>query len=276
MTVAIKFEKVSRHFEAVKAVDGVSLEIVDGEFFSMLGPSGSGKTTCLRLIAGFEQPTAGRISIHGKDVAGKTAQFEISLRKVEHGRLPELDAEFAKSLGVADGDLGKMRAEIKANVEREVKQRLGARLKASVMQALLDTTKIELPKSLVDMEANRLVENARADLQGRGIKMENLPIDPRVFEEQARRRVALGLVMGECIKRHDLGAKPAQVRALVEEHAQSYEQPGEVVKWFYMQPQRLSEMEGLALESNVVNWVLSKAKAAEKTVSFEELMGSGA
>jgi trigger factor len=210
---------------------------------------------------------------HGKDVAGKEARFEVTVRKVEQGRLPQIDAELAKGLGVADGDLGKMRAEIKENVEREVKQRLGSRLKADVMQALLDTTKVELPKSLVDLEAKRLVENARADLQGRGIKIENLPVDPRVFEEQARRRVALGLIMGECIKKHDLGAKPAQVRALVEEHAQSYEQPGEVVKWFYSQPERLAEFEGLAVEENVIQWVLGRAKVEEKTVAFDELMG---
>jgi len=210
---------------------------------------------------------------HAKDVAGKAAGFEVTVRKVEQGRLPEVDAEFARSLGVADGDLGKMRAEIKANVEREVKQRLGSQLKSAVMQALLDTTQVELPKSLVDMEARRLVENARADLQGRGMKLENLPIDPRVFEEQARRRVALGLIMGECIKKHDLGAKPAQVRTLVEEHAQSYEQPGEVVRWFYSQPERLAEFEGLAVEDNVIQWVLGQAKVEEKTVAFDELMG---
>lgn len=210
---------------------------------------------------------------HGKDVAGKDARFEVSLRKVERGHLPEVDAEFAKALGVADGDLDKMRAEIKANVEREIKQRLGNRLKSGVMQALLDATKVDLPKSLVDMEARRLVENARADLQGRGLKMENLPIDPRVFDEQARRRVALGLIMGECIKKHDLGAKPAQVRALVDEHAQSYEQPGEVVKWFYSQPERLAEFEGLAVEDNVIQWALGQAKVEEKTVAFDELMG---
>ncbi|MCC6610725.1 MAG: trigger factor [Burkholderiales bacterium] len=210
---------------------------------------------------------------HGKDVAGKEARFEVTVRKVERGRVPEVDAEFAKALGVADGDLGKMRAEIKENVEREVKQRLGSRLKSDVMQALLDTTRIELPKGLVDLEAKRLVENARADLQGRGIKMENLPVDLRVFEEQARRRVALGLIMAECIKQHDLGAKPAQVRALVEEHAGSYEQPDEVVKWFYSQPERLAEFEGLVVEDNVIQWVLGQAKVEEKTVAFDELMG---
>jgi trigger factor len=209
---------------------------------------------------------------HGKDVAGRQARFEIKVKKVEQGRLPDVDAEFAKSLGVADGDLGKMRAEIKSNVEREVRQRLGARLKNLVMQALLDSTKIDLPKSLVDMEAQRLVGTAAEDLKARGLKIEDMPIGPQVFEEQARRRVALGLIMGECIRKHDLGAKPQQVRALVEEQAESYEQPGEVVKWFYSQPERLAEFEGLAVEQNVLDWVLKQAKVEEKPVAFDELM----
>ena len=133
---------------------------------------------------------------HGKDIAGKEARFEIKVKKVEQGRLPELDAEFAKSLGVADGDLGKMRAEIKSNVEREVRQRLSARLKSHVMQALLDSTKVDVPKALVDGEAQRLVGAAAEDLKARGLKIEDMPIGPQVFEEQARRRVALGLIMG--------------------------------------------------------------------------------
>lgn len=213
---------------------------------------------------------------HGKDVAGKTATFDLSLKQVEEPRLPEVDAEFARSLGVADGDLAKMRAEVRANVEREVRKRVDARIKNQTMQALLDTTKLELPKALVEMEAKQLVERAAADLQARGVKIESLPFDPKAFEETAKRRVALGLIIGELARSEGLQPKPAEVRALVEQEAQSYDSPAEVVKWFYMQPQRLSEMEGLALEGNVVNWVLSKAKVADKTVSFEELMGSGA
>jgi trigger factor len=209
----------------------------------------------------------------GKDVAGKTASFAVSVKKVEAPRLPELDADFARALGVADGDLGKMRAEVKANVEREVKKRLGGDLKNRVMQALLDAARPELPKSLVDMEVQRLVSGARADLQARGLKMENMPIDPQVFEAQAKRRVALGLIVAELVKKHDLAAKPQQVRALVEEHAASYEQPGEVVKWYYSQPERLAEFEGLAVEENVVDWVLRNAKTVDTPVAFDQLMG---
>lgn len=209
----------------------------------------------------------------GRDVAGKTASFAVTLKAVEAPRLPEVDAEFARSLGIADGDLGKMRAEVKANVEREVKKRLGSDLKNRVMQALFDAARPELPKSLVDMEVQRVVAGARADLQARGLKMESMPIDPQIFEDQARRRVALGLIVGELVKKHDLAAKPQQVRALVDEHAASYEQPGEVVKWYYSQPERLAEFEGLAVEQNVVDWVLKNAKTVDKAVAFDQLMG---
>jgi trigger factor len=213
---------------------------------------------------------------HGKDVAGKSASFELSLKLVEAPQLPEVDAEFARSLGVADGDLAKMRAEVKANIEREVKKRTQADIKNKVMQALLDATKIDLPKSLIGMEVQRMVQATRADLEARGMKTEQLPINPEMFEQQAQRRVSLGLIIAELVKKHDLAPKPEQVRALVEEQAESYEQPPEVVKWLYSQPQRLSEMESLVLEDNVVAWVLEHAKVEDKTVNFDEFMGKAA
>lgn len=213
---------------------------------------------------------------HGKDVAGKTASFTVAAKKVEEPRLPALDAEFAKQLGVADGDLAKMRSEVRANVEREVKKRVESRLKAQALQALLDAAPIELPKSLVQMEHQRLVEQAMAELQARGVKLEKMPFDPQAFEASAKRRVALALIIGELARAEKLQPKPADVRALIEAEAQSYEHPAEVVKWFYMQPQRLSEMESLALESNVVSWVLSKAKVEDKAAAFDELMGGNA
>jgi trigger factor len=133
-----------------------------------------------------------------------------------------------------------------------------------------------VPKSLVEMETHTLVERAAADLQSRGIKPGDVPLDPKHFEDAAKRRVALGLIIAELARAEGLQPKPAEVRALVEQEAQSYESPAEVVKWFYMQPQRLSEMEGVALEANVVKWVLSRAKVADKNLSFDELMGSNA
>lgn len=213
---------------------------------------------------------------HGKDVAGKTASFELRVQLVEEPRLPALDAEFARSLGVADGDLAKMRAEVKQNVEREAKKRIEARVKNQALEALLKATPLELPKALVAQETQELVQRAAADLQARGMKLEKLPLDPQAFEAAARRRVALGLIIGELARSEKLQPKPAEVRALIEQEAAAYESPAEVVKWFYMQPQRLTEMEGLALEGNVVKWVLSRAKVADQTVAFDELMGSDA
>jgi len=209
-----------------------------------------------------------------KEVAGKTAEFTLTLNEVGEPQLPAVDAEFAKTLGVADGDLDKMRAEIRANVEREVKKRVDAQVKQQALQALVDSTPLEVPKSLVELEARQLVERAAADLQSRGLKIEKLPFDPAAFETSAKRRVTLGLIIAELARAEGLQPKPAQVRALVEQEAQSYESPAEVVRWFYMQPERLSEMEGLALESNVVDWVLAKAKVSDKPMAFEELMGA--
>jgi trigger factor len=212
---------------------------------------------------------------HGKEVAGKAASFIMTLKKIDEPRLPELDAEFAKALGVADGDLGKMRSEIRANVEREVKKRIESRTKEQTLQALLAATPLEVPKALIGMEATSMAERAVADLKARGVNPEQVPINPQAFEEAARRRVALGLIINELKGSENLNPKPAEVRALVEQEAQSYESPAEVVKWFYMQPQRLSEMEALALETNVVKWVLTKAKVLDKPATFDELMGGG-
>jgi len=165
---------------------------------------------------------------------------------------------------------------VRANVEREAGKRIEARVKAQALQALLDATPLELPKSLVQMEAQQLVERAGADLQARGVKPGEVPLDPAAFEDAAKRRVGLGLIIAELARAENLQPKPAEVRAFVEQEAQTYESPAEVVKWFYMQPQRLSEMEGVALEANVVKWVLGRAKVAEKPVSFDELMGGAA
>lgn len=211
---------------------------------------------------------------HGKEVAGKTARFEVTVTEVAAPRLPQVDAEFARSLGVADGDLAKMRAEVKANLEREVKLRLKNRVKEQVMQALLEVTKIEAPKSLVDLEVQRLQQRMRQDLVARGVQVkDDMPMPPEVFEKQAQRHVSLGLVLAEVVKANNLYPKPEQVRAVVEEQAQSYERPAEVVKWFYQSPDRLRDIESAVMEDNVVAWALGAAKAEDKAIAFDELMG---
>ncbi len=211
---------------------------------------------------------------HGKEVAGKTARFEITVKQVAGPRLPEIDADFAKSLGVEDGDIARMRAEVRANLEREVKAKLKARVREQVIQALLDATRIEAPKSLVQQESRRLQAGARQELAARGVKVtDDAPLPTDLFEKQAERRVSVGLVLGEVMKAQNLFPRPEQVRALVEEQAQSYEQPQEVVKWFYAEPERLRDIESVVTEDNVVTWALGVAKVANKPIEFDELMG---
>ena len=213
---------------------------------------------------------------HAKDLAGNTVQFEASCKKVEAPRLPELDADFARALGIKDGDLAKMREEVKANLEREVRKRLQARIKNQVMDTLLAVNDIEVPKSLVELESGQMAENALKDMQARGMDAKNMPVEASWFTDQATRRVKLGLVLAELVRARDLHAKPDQVRAIVEDYSQTFEDPKEVVRWYYSQPQRLAEAEALAMENNVVDWVLANAKAVDKPVTFDELMGNAA
>ncbi len=210
---------------------------------------------------------------HAADLAGQTVQFEITVKQVQAPKLPELDAEFAIGMGIADGDVTKMRAEIEANLKREVKRRIEGKLKDQVMEALIKTNPITVPSALVDMEIQRLMQAARQDMEQRGMKVKDMPIQPEWFADQAKRRVTLGLLLAEVVKTEKLHATPEQVRAMVEEGAQSYEQPEEVIRWYYAQPQRLQEIEGVAIENNVVEWVLGKAKVTDKAEVFDELMG---
>lgn len=209
---------------------------------------------------------------HAKDLAGQTVQFEITVKQVQAPRLPDVDADFAKMMGVVDGDVEKMRAEVEANLKREVKRRIEAKVKDQVMEALIKANPIAIPSSLVDMEIQRLMQSARQDMEQRGMKVKDMPLQPEWFAEQAKRRVTLGLILAEVVKTENLQASPEQVRGLVEDMAASYEQPEEVIRWYYAQPQRLSDVEGVAIEANVVEWVLGKAKVTDKAAVFDELM----
>ena len=210
---------------------------------------------------------------HAKDLAGQTVQFEITVKQVQAPKVPDIDAEFARSMGIADGDVEKMRAEVEANLKREVKRRIEGKVKDQVMEALIKANQIATPMALIDMEVQRLMQAARHDMEQRGLKVADMPIQPEWFADQARRRVVLGLILAELVKAEKLQATPEQVRAMVEEAAQSYEHPEEVIRWYYAQSQRLGEIEGLAIEHNVVEWVLGKAKVTDKAAVFDELMG---
>ncbi len=211
-----------------------------------------------------------------KELAGQAVTFDITVKEVREPVLPEVDADFARALGVEDGDVAKMRGEIEANLRREVKKRLQSRVKEQVMDALLKVTPIDVPNALVELEIDRLMQMARADMEQRGMKAKDFPMQPGWFADQAKRRVSLGLILAEVVKVNDLHAKSDQVKAIVEEAAQSYEHPEEVVRWYYAQPQRLAEIEGVAIEDNVVAWALSSAKVVDKPAAFDELMGQKA
>ena len=210
---------------------------------------------------------------HGKDVAGKTADFMVTLKKVEAANLPEVNDALAKTLGIVEGTVEGLRADIKKNLEREVKFRLLARNKQAAMEALLTKAELDLPNASVQSELNRLLEGARAELKQRGVKdADKAPIPEDVFRPQAERRVRLGLVVAELVRANSLQAKPEQIKAHVEELAASYEKPADVMRWYYSDNNRMAEVEGVVIENNVTEFLMGKAKISEKSVSFDELM----
>ncbi len=209
---------------------------------------------------------------HGKEVAGKTAHFTMTLIRAEQPVLPALDADFARALGIASGSLDDLRSEIRSNLELELKRKVESRVKEQVMQALRRTSSLPVPRSLVDMEARNLAQRAYNELRGAGAKPDDIQLDAEAFRPQAEERVALGLILGEVVRQQQLTAAPEQVRALVEEAAQTYEQPAEVVRWHYAKPERLKDFEVLALEGNVVRWALSRTKVVDEPITFEALM----
>ncbi|GAB1387305.1 trigger factor [Melaminivora sp.] len=212
---------------------------------------------------------------HGKDVAGKTADFMVTVKAIEAAHLPEVDDEMVKSLGIEDGTVASLRSDIRKNLEREVMFRLRARNKQAAMEALLSKAELDLPNVAVQMEIERLRQSARADLKARGIKeAEKADIPDDIFRPQAEHRVRLGLVVADLVKANDLRAKPEQIKAHIDELSASYEDPAEVVNWYYSDRARMSEVEAMVVESNITDFVLSKAKVAEKAVSFDELMGN--
>lgn len=209
----------------------------------------------------------------GKDVAGKEADFMVTLKKIEVQHLPEVNEQFALALGIQQGTVEGLRADIKRNLEREVKFRVLARNKNAVMEAVSNGAELDVPAALVSGESARMIENARADLKRRGVKdADKAAIPEEVFKPQAERRVRLGLVVAELVRVNNLQAKPEQLQAHIEEIAQSYEKPAEVMRWYLSDRERMSEVEGVVVENNVTDFVLSKAKVVEKVVPFDDLM----
>ncbi len=279
------------HDATVQAGDRVSVDFegkIDGE------PFDGGKAEDFQFMVGEGQmlkefdeavrgmkagesktfPLAFPADYHGRDVAGKTADFMVTVKKIEAANMPEVNEAFAKSLGIPDGTVEALRADIRKNLEREVKFRLLARNKQAAMDALVAKSELDLPKSIVQNEIDRLIEAQRNELKQRGLKdVEKLPIPEDIVRPQAERRVRLGLVVAELVRGNGLEAKPEQIKQHIEELAASYERPADVVRWYYGDNRRLAEVEAIVIENNVTDYILSKAKTVEKKLAFDELMG---
>ena len=212
---------------------------------------------------------------HGKDVAGKKVTFTVVMNKVEAPRLPELNSEFVKGLGVEDGEVSKLKAEIRNNLQLEADRRIKVRNKDNVMDALLSVTELEAPKSLVETESQRIMQQTMQDMQGRGVNVpKGMQLPSNLFAERAVKRVKLGLILEALVKQNKLEVTPEQIKALIAEHAQGYDKPEEVIRWYAADASRMRDVENLALEDNVVNWVMSRAKVTDKAVEFNDLMGN--
>ena len=276
---AVEGDRVTIDFEG--KIDGVPFEGGKAEGFQFLIGEGQMLETFDKAVRGMKAGESKTFPLqfpddyHGKDVAGKEADFLVTVTKIEAQNLPAVDEAFAKSLGIKDGTVEALRADVKRNLEREVKFRVLARNKAAAMEALVKGAELDVPKALVNGEIERMIEGARADLKKRGVKdADKAPIPPEVFQEQAERRVRLGLVVAELVRTSNLQAKPEQLQAHIEEMAQSYEKPAEVVRWYLGDRQRMAEVEAVVIENNVADFVFGQAKVTDKTLPFDELMAA--
>jgi trigger factor len=211
---------------------------------------------------------------YAEAVKGKTADFTVTVNQVAEPKLPPLDAELAKALGVADGDVGQLKREVRENIDKEVAKRVKQGTKEQVMDALYESAGFEIPRSLLDAEIERMQQAAVEDLKQRGMTTQNLSLPPDLFADRATRRLKLSILVTELVRREQLQPRPEQVRKLIEEHAESFEQPEQLVRWYYGDPARLAEVEALVMEDNVVEWALGRMKVEDKPTDFDELMGT--
>ena len=276
---AVDSDRVTIDFEG--KIDGVPFEGGAAQGFQFILGEGRMLEAVEKAVRGMKAGESKSFPLQfpedyqGKDVAGKEADFLVTVKKIEAQHLPEVDDAFAKSLGIADATVEGLRADVRKNLEREVKFRVVARNKGAVMDALVGAAELELPKALVQNEIERLVESARADLKQRGVKdADKAPIPSEMFQAQAEKRVRLGLVVAELVRANKLQATMEQLTAHIEELAQSYEKPEEVKRWYFGDRQRMAEVEAVVIENNVTDLVLRQAQVSDKPVAFDELMGA--
>jgi len=282
------FEKVDR---AAQNEDKVLIDFVgklDGEPFE--GGEGKGLSVELgvgRMLPDFEAAIIGMKAAetksfemkfpddyHGKNVAGKKVEFSVSLHGVEAVKLPEVDAEFAKAIGINDGDVSKLEDEVRSNLTREVTRRLKVQNKEAVMDALLNLAKFDVPKGLVDAEVQSLMQQTAKDMEARGVNMKDMPMDSDIFTDRAEKRVKLGLILSDVVQKNGLQARPEQTKAMIEDYASGFDEGEQIIRWYAADPKRMIEVENLVLEENLVDWAMGQAKTTDKQADFKELMGN--
>ncbi len=274
---AVETDRVTIDFEG--KIDGEPFDGGKAEAFQFVIGEGQMLEQFDQSVRGMKVGESKTFPLHfpadyqGKDVAGKEADFMVTVKKIEAQNLPAVDEAFAKALGIKEGTVEGLRADVKKNLEREVKFRVMARNKGAVMEALSKSAELDVPNALVASETDRLIEGARADLKQRGVKdFDTAPIPAEIFKPQAERRVRLGLVVAELVRTHNLQAKPDQLQKHIEELSQSYEKPTEVMRWYLGDRQRMAEVEAVVIENNVTEFVLASAKVVDKVLPFDELM----
>lgn len=282
-----KYNRVER---AAKADDLVNIDfegLIAGQPFE--GNKAANFTFVVgehRMLPDFESAVAGMKEGESKTfpltfpqdyaeaVRGKTADFTVTVNQVAEAELPELGAELARSLGVANGDVDQLKREVRQNIEKEVTKRVKQGTKEQVMDALVAAAGFEVPRALLDNEILRMQQAAVDDLKQRGMTTQDLSLPRDLFEERALRRLKLSILVNDLVKRHGLQPRPEQVRKVIEDHAESFEQPEQLVRWYYGDPARLAEVEALVMEDNVVEWAMGKMKVEDKPTDFDELMGT--
>ncbi len=260
--------------------------IIDGEAFD----GGTGQDMSVEIgkgsmIKGFEEGLVGLKlddektleltfpeEYHAKNLAGKDVQFEIKVKNVKAAKLPEIDEEFAKAMGIADGNIEKMREAVKNNMQRELDARMKSSVKQAVMDKLLETNKIDIPEALIQEESQVLLKQMQSNLTQQGMQQSQLSLDASMFKGQAEKRVALGLIMTELVKQQQIKADADKVRNFIEEMASTYDKPEDVIKWYYGDKQRMAEVESIVMEEQIVDWVLGQSNIEEKAVSFNKMM----
>ena len=251
--------------------DGYAVELGAGQLFKQLEDSLLGTEAGQELSLDLHFPS----DFGAGELAGKPVHFEVKVNTVEEPVLPEIDDEFATGFGVKEGGIEKLKSEIRDNMQRELEEGIRSTTKQRVMEALLAGRNLDLPESLIEREVQRSLEQRRLELSHSGIDTSEIELDPEDFKQAAGRRVSLGLLVGELIKENGIKADPNEIRARIDSIASTYEDSGEVVRWYYSEPARLSEVESTVLEDTVVTWILDRATVVPEATSFDELLNPG-